>query len=114
MVTSDKSKSGKSNDKTDTRDGDQYANAAENDPNYTTDVHTLTESEADQAERERNEQLREEPVGAQGPHYNAHLDADGPGGITVANERTDGKDNPTYEERTGISVDDTPGRTASK
>lgn len=93
MTTSDKSKS--------EQRGDQYANAAENDPNYTTGIHTVTESEADQAERERNQQLAEEMTGAPGPHYNAHLDADGPGGMATANERTDGKDSPSLEERTG-------------
>jgi len=109
MVTSDKSK----RDRDDRAEqGGQYANAAENDPNYTTDVHTVTESEADQAERERNEQLAEQPLGNTGPHYNAHLDADGPGGMVSANERTDGKDSPSFEERTGQSTE--TGRTAQK
>jgi hypothetical protein len=95
MTTSDKSKSAR------TDAGDQYANAADGDPNYTTDVHTVTESEADEAERLRNEQLAEQVTGAPGPHYNAHLDADGPGGMATANERTDGQDAPSFEQRTG-------------
>lgn len=105
MVTSDKSKRER-----DER-GDQYANAAEDDPNYTTDVHTVTEAEADEAERERNEQLAEQPLGNMGPHYNAHLDADGPGGVQAANERTDGKDSPSFEERTGQKAETGRDRT---
>lgn len=96
MAISDKSR----NDR-DERAGDQYANAAEGDPNYTSDVRTVTESEADRAELERNRQLAEQATGAPGPHYNAHLDADGAGGMASANERTDGKDSPNLEQRTG-------------
>jgi hypothetical protein len=111
MTTSDKNKSTASG-APDARDnGDQYANAAENDPNYTSDVHTVTESEADEAEAERNRQLAEQVTGAQGPHYNAHLDADGPGGGAVANERTDGKESPSFEERTGQSTETGRDRT---
>jgi len=102
MTTSDKSKAERDRTRNAGQVGNQYVNAAENDPNYTADVHTLTESEADQAERERNQQLAEQPLGAPGPHYNAHLDADGPGGMAMANERTDGKDSPSVEERTGV------------
>jgi hypothetical protein len=51
-------------------------------------------------------------TGAPGPHYNAHLDADGPGGMATANERTDGKDSPSYEERTGQKTE--TGRTTQK
>lgn len=98
MATSDKS-----NDKS---DRDRLPNAADGDPNYTTDVHTVTEAEADAAERERNEQLRDMPDTEAGPHYNAHLDADGPGGMQVANERTDGREPPTFEERTGMKRDE--------
>lgn len=106
MVTSDKGKRDR-----DER-GDQYANAADGDPNYTTDVHTVTEAEADEAERERNEQLADAPTPNAGPHYNAHLDADGPGGTVSANQRTDGKDSPSFEERTGQKTE--TGRTAQK
>lgn len=106
MVTSDKSKRER-----DERE-DQYANAAEDDPNYTIDVHTVTETEADAAERERNEQLADAPSSSAGPHYNAHLDADGPGGVQTANERTDGKDSPSFEERTGQTSE--TGRTGQK
>lgn len=106
MTTSDK--------RNDQASDARLANAAENDPNYTADVRTVSESEADAAERERNEQLRDEVTGAPGPHYNAHLDADGPGGSTPANVRQDGNDNPTFEERTGLTRDEATGRVTAQ